>query len=262
MPWEDFHVQLPAPSRTTLKRGIELPGATEDSSDACAEAPAGAPEPLLVRMDGFTVAVESAVPASKITLNDAPFAGSDAARIDIRPMRLTGVVSEQVVEIRKQGVTGPYDWRLAGWKVKATTEGVPRALWGRPLANPQQALGEEGLVPGCLTGLTIEVPGPERSQSSVGPVPAGALKVEPVLPDGNMPLHDTAHAGESPVAEEDSVRVIADTLLRTATKRTKVHQALAALGVAPGSDGPLTRYADLAGNTLTDPPLLTTTGTR
>ncbi|MEU8924883.1 DUF6603 domain-containing protein [Kitasatospora sp. NPDC048545] len=262
VPWEDFHVQLPAPSRTTLKRGIELPDATEDSSDARAAAPAEAPAPLLVRMDGFTVAVESAVPASKITLNDAPIAGSDAARIDIRPMRLTGVVSEQVVEIRKQGATGLYDWRLAGWKVTPTTDGVPRALWGRPLANPQQALGEEGLVPDCLTGLTIEVPGPERSQSPVGPVPAEALKVEPVLPDGNMPLHDTAAAGSSPEVHEHSVRVITNTLTQTATKRTKVHQALAALGVAPGSDGPLTRYADLAGNTLTDPPLLTTTGTR
>ncbi|MFI9362710.1 DUF6603 domain-containing protein [Kitasatospora sp. NPDC053057] len=256
VPWEDFHVQLPAASRSAVKRGIELPDATQDESEARAEAPA----PLQVRMDGFTVAVESAVPASKITLNGDLFDGSDKARIDIRPMRLTGVISEQVIEIRKQDAR--YDWKQAGWKVEPTTEGVPRALWGRPLANPQQALGEEGLVPGCLTGVTIEVPGPQRSEKFVGPVPADALEVEAVLPDGNMPLHDTTEAGTSPVIDDGSVGVITSTLTATADTRTKVHQALAALGAAPGSDGPLTRYADLAGNTLTDPPLLTAPGTR
>ncbi|MFF9644127.1 DUF6603 domain-containing protein [Kitasatospora aureofaciens] len=258
VPWEDFHVQLPAPTRTALKKGCELPDVTEDES----EARAAAELPQLVRMDGFTVSVESALPASKITLNGDPFAGGDSARIDIRPMRLTGVVSEQVVKIHKRGVEAPYDWRQAGWVVTPTTEGVPQALWGRPLAEPEQALGQPGLVPDRLTGLTITVPGPERSQTFVGPVPSEALSVTPVRPNGNMPLRDTAIAGPPPVRDESSIEVITGTLAQTAAKRTKVHQALAALGAAPDSDGSLSRYAVLAGSTLTDPPLLTTTGTR
>lgn len=105
VPWEDFHVQLPAPSRTSLKQGGELPDVTEDESEARrADA-----KPELVRLDGFTAAVESALPASKITLNGKTFAGSDAARIDIRPMGLTGVVCEQIVEILDQR-SERYDW--------------------------------------------------------------------------------------------------------------------------------------------------------
>ncbi|MGY5125113.1 DUF6603 domain-containing protein [Streptomyces nigrescens] len=257
VPWEDFRIQLPAPLRTAPKRGCELPDVTTGESEA--RAAAGAP--LLVRIDGFTVAVESAVPASKITVNGTTIAGSDAARVDIRPMRLSGVVSEQAVGIL-DGSGQPYDWKEAKWQVTPTTEGVPQALWGKPLADPHEALKQQGLVPGRLTGLIVRVPSPTLGPC-VGPVPTEALDVDG-LPPGNMPLHDTAVAGPSPVPGEDdnSVGVIADTLVPTAATRTKVHQALAAFGVAPDSDGPLTRYAGLAGNSLTDFPMLTATGTR
>ncbi|MER6306259.1 DUF6603 domain-containing protein [Streptomyces sp. NPDC001657] len=257
VPWADFRIQLPAPLRTAPKHGCELPDVT--AGELKARTAAG--DPLLVRIDGFTVGVESAVPASKITVNGKIFAGSDAARVDIRPMRLSGVVSEQAICIL-DGRGRPYDWEKEKWQLTATTEGVPQALWGKPLANPHEALKQEGLVPGCLTGLTIQVPPPALGPS-VGPVSSEALDVDG-LPPGNMPLHDTTVAGPPPVPGEDanSVEVIADTLVTTAGARTEVHQALAALGVAPDSDGPLTRYADLVGSTLTDFPMLTPSGAR
>ncbi|WP_328546302.1 DUF6603 domain-containing protein [Streptomyces platensis] len=251
VPWEDFQLQLPAPSRTALKQGCELPDVTKDES----EARSAANLPELVRIDGFTVSVESALPASKITLNDDLFAGSEDARIDIRPMRLTGVVCEQIVEILDQRGE-PYDWEEEGWTVTVTTEGMPQALWGAPLDDPDQALKQPGLVDGCLTGLTITVPEPTK-QLGVGDVPSKALDVEG-LPSSRMPLRDSAVAGESPVPDEGSVGVITSTLAATAAKRTRLHEALAGLGVAPGSDGPLTQSARKAGKTLTDPPLLTT----
>ncbi|GAB2725035.1 DUF6603 domain-containing protein [Kitasatospora kifunensis] len=250
VPWEDFRIQLPAPSRTALKQGGELPDVTKEEFKARSEANL----PELVRIDGFSVSVESALPASKITLNDDLFAGSEDARIDIRPMRLTGVVCEQIVEILDQR-GNKYDWEAEGWKVSATTEGMPQALWGAPLDNPDQALKQPGLVPDRLTGLTIVVPGPTK-QLGVGDVPSKALDVEG-LPSSRMPLRDSAVAGESPVADEGSVGVITSTLVATKDKRTLLHQALAGLGVAPGSDGPLNQSAKKAGKTLTDPPLLT-----
>ncbi|WP_052682209.1 DUF6603 domain-containing protein [Saccharothrix sp. ST-888] len=250
VPWEDFRIQLPAPSRTALKRGCELPDVTKDEF----EARTAAELPELVRIDGFTVSVESALPASKITLNGALFAGSEEARIDIRPMRLTGVVCEQVVEILDQRGK-QYDWKAEGWTVTPTIEGMPQALWGVPLDDPDQALKQPGLVPDCLTGLTIVVPEPTK-QLGVGDVPSKALDVEG-LPSSRMPLRDGAVAGESPVPDEGSVGVITSTLAATAAKRTRLHEALAALGAAPGSDGPLTQSAKKAGKTLTDPPLLT-----
>ena len=78
-----------------MKNGGGLKDVTEDESEARRQA--GDPE--LVRIDGFSVAVESALPASKITIGGELFAGSDGARIDIRPMRLTGVVSEQEIKL-------------------------------------------------------------------------------------------------------------------------------------------------------------------
>ncbi|MFE2410187.1 DUF6603 domain-containing protein [Kitasatospora sp. NPDC059408] len=250
VPWEDFQLQLPAPSRTALKQGVELPDVTEDES----EARLAAELPQLVRIDGFTVSVESALPASKITLNGVLFAGGEDARIDIRPMRLSGVVCEQVVEIRDQR-GARYGWEAEGWTVTPTVEGMPQALWGAPLADPNAALKQPGLVPDCLTGLTVVVPGPTR-QLGVGDVPSKALDVEG-LPPGRMPLRDGAVAGDSPVADPGSVGVITETLVATAAKRALLHRALAGLGVAPDSDGPLTRTAEKAGRTLTDPPLLT-----
>ncbi|WP_327223139.1 hypothetical protein OG229_03095 [Streptomyces platensis] len=250
VPWEDFQLQLPAPARTALKQGCELPDVTKDES----EARRAAELPQLVRIDGFTVSVESALPASKITLNGVLFAGAEADRIDIRPMRMTGVVCEQIVEILDQRGE-PYDWEEEGWTVTATTEGMPQALWGAPLADPDHALKQPGLVADCLTGLTITVPEPTK-QLGVGNVPSKALDVEG-LPSSRMPLRDSAVAGESPVRDEESVGVITSTLVDTAARRTRLHEALAGLGVAPGSDGPLTQSARKAGKTLTDPPLLT-----
>ncbi|WP_329577030.1 hypothetical protein OG500_05065 [Kitasatospora sp. NBC_01250] len=250
VPWEDFQLQLPAPSRTALKQGCELPDVTKDES----EARIAAELPELVRIDGFTVSVESALPASQITLNGRLFAGSEDDRIDIRPMRLDDVVCEQVVEILDQR-GDRYDWKEEGWTITPTVEGMPQALWGEPLDDPDQALKQPGLVDDCLTGLTIVVPGPTK-QLGVGDVPSKALDVEG-LPSSRMPLRDGAVAGESPVHDEESVGVITGTLVPTAAKRTLLHQALAGLGVAPGSDGPLTQSAKKAGKTLTDPPLLT-----
>ncbi|QMU78378.1 hypothetical protein GXW83_24380 [Streptacidiphilus sp. PB12-B1b] len=254
VPWEDFRIQLP-PTRTAPDR-IALPDATTGSSDARNAEPAGAPH--LVPIDGCAITVSSGLPASKITVNGKVIAGSDRAAVSIRPMRLTGVTSVQRVSISYRG--RPYDWQAADWTVTEVSEGMPRALWGAPLARPEQALTDAGLVPDCLTGVLIEIPEPDRG-GFVGPVTSAALDVEG-LPDGSMPLRDETTAGTSPVPDEDSVEVITSTLAATASTRTSVHQALRALGCAPHSDGPLDRYAVLAGTTLTDPPMLATTAAR
>ncbi|MFF2077466.1 DUF6603 domain-containing protein [Kitasatospora sp. NPDC058162] len=256
IPWEQFSIQLPAPLRTVPKNGCELP----DVSPGEARARAAANAPVLVRMDGFTIGVESALPSSKITVNGHLIAGSDEARVDIRPMRLTGVVSEQRVQILSPGES-EYGWQQNDWKITAVTDGVPQALWGKPpLDDTRRELEQPGLIPNCLTGLTIEVPGPTLGPH-LGPVTSAALGVT-LVPGGNLPLRDTSVAGPPPVADPRSVGVITSTLAATSATRSKVHQALAAFGVAPGTDGPLDRYADLAASTLTDPPYLTTTGAR
>jgi hypothetical protein len=259
VPWAQFRIQLPAPLRSAPKEGCELPDVTTGESEARAAADA----PVLVRNDGFTVAVESALPASMITIGGELFAGSDQELVDIRPMRLAGVVCEQRVQLLDpQGVSHKWThWEKEGWSFEEDRDGVPKSLWGRPVQDPKEALNPEGLVPNRLTGVTIKVPAPELGPG-VGPVSSEALKVTPNLPDGQMPLTDSAVAGPAPVPVEDSVGRITSTLLETADARAAVHRALAALGVAPDSDGPLERYAVLAGSTLTAPPYLTATSSR
>jgi hypothetical protein len=259
VPWEDFQIQLPAPTRSALKNGGQLKDVDPDIARRRAEDG----DPQLVRIDGFSVAVESALPASKITIGGELFAGSEDARIDIRPMRLTGVVSEQEIHLcGPDGLSRDVEyWKELGWEFQATTEGMPKALWGRPLANPNQALNDTSLVPECLTGVTITVPAP-KAVGSLEPVPAENLTVEPNWPEGFMPLVDTSVAGPAPDPTEDSIEVIRTTLTETAAERRAVHRVLAHLGKVPHSDGPLDQYADLVGRTMADFPYLTATSVR
>lgn len=254
VPWEDFYIQLP-PTRTSPDR-VALPGATTDQSEARASGEA----PHLVPMDGCTITVASGLPASKITVNGDRVAGSDQATIDIRPMRLEDVTSVQHVRIGYRGAD--FDWESAGWTVTELEEGMPQALWGKPPADPDKALNDPGLVPDCLAGLLITIPPPDQGDP-LGPVTSAALDVTPLEP-GLMPLQDESTAGLPPTSAPGSVEVITTTLDQeaTVTARSLVHQALAALGCAPHSDGPLERYAVLAGTTLTDPPMLAATGAR
>jgi hypothetical protein len=246
---------VPAPLAIAPRAGLLADVAPEETRNRATD-----DRPLLVSSAGFVVTTESVVPASKITLNGTTVWGADSGRISIRPMRTTDVVSEHRVTVQRNGST--YQPGQHGWAVDPITQGLPRALWGQPLDRPADALKEDGQIPGCGAGIRFAVPPPQPG-SALGPVAAAALDVDG-LPDAAIPLRDGTAVGPVPVPDATSVARITDPTTgiaasATASRRTDLHKGLAALGVAPGSDGPLTRYAAIAGTTFTDPPMTTAT---
>lgn len=251
VPWSEFRQQLPAPIAITPEKGL-----LADVDEAELAARTLAEEPTLVSGFGFTFTTESALPASAAKLNGEMRprqSGDPYQRVDIRPMKKTGVTSEHVVAIRKGSSTAYFDWKGAGWKVTVIERDVARALWGEPRDKP--GLGEPELIGSHVTGLRIEVPSPAEG-SKVGIITAEALEAEK-LPGGWVPLRPSAAAGPKSEIDCGSVAKIVATLAAepVATRRTAVHTALAGLGVGPGADGSLAKAAAQAGKSLTKPPM-------
>ncbi|MCZ1006773.1 DUF6603 domain-containing protein [Streptomyces lydicus] len=255
--WGEFSVQLPAPLSIAPLSGLLV---DVDPEETTARSDAG--EPLLVSMDGFAVRTEAAVPASHIIFNDQPFAEAEDDTIDIRPMgtKGQGVVSEHHVTLQWfDSVYTP-----TGWGVAVYRQDMPKAMWGAPLDSPSDVLDGDGLLSGCLAGITFEVPKPELAPS-VGWVDAEALESDG-LPDAPIPLLGSQPEGPPSVPDDEgegSIGTIVDPdtgigAQTTADNRAAVHAALAGLGLAPGTDDLLTRYADLAKTTFTNAPMTTT----
>ncbi|MFJ8473523.1 DUF6603 domain-containing protein [Kitasatospora sp. NPDC094011] len=248
--WAEFSVQLPAPLSIAPLSGLLV---DVDPEEVAVRDAAG--EPLLASADGFAVRTESAVPAGRIVLNGEPFAG-DGATIDIRPMRLTGVVSEHHVTLRRfETLYTPTDWSIT-----AHRQDMPKAMWGAPLADPTDVLDGDGLLEQCLAGLEFKIPAPELGPAA-GQVSAEALEADG-QPDAPIPLLGSAPQGPPSAVDEGSIAAIVDpatgiAAAATAARRASVHAALAGLGLAPGTDEPLSGYADLAQNTFTNPPMTT-----
>ena len=252
--WDEFRMQLPAPLAIVPQRGLLV---DVDPAETAARAAAG--EPLLVSMVGFTFSTEAALPASRITLDGKTLDGGTADLVDIRPMRRTGLVAEHKVVIERFG-DPDFDAKAAGWKVEPLVRDLPRALWGKPLSRPGDALTQDGVV-SCLVGVRFEVP-PLRRYGQLGPVTSEALKAVRLDPCG-IPLRDANADGPAPEENDRSIAAITNTSTgiaasATAERRSGVHAALAAFGLAPDSDGPLTEYAVIADSTFTDAPMTTT----
>ncbi|MFE7558124.1 DUF6603 domain-containing protein [Kitasatospora sp. NPDC057500] len=255
--WGEFSVQLPAPLSIAPLSGLLVDVDPEETAIRSATG-----EPLLVSMDGFAVRTEAAVPASRIVFNGRSFAGAEDATIDIRPMgpKGQGVVSEHHVTLKKFDTT----WTPPDWKIAVYRQDMPKAMWGAPLGEPGDVLDGDGLLSGCLAGITFEIPRPELGPA-VGWVDAEALEADG-LPDAPIPLLGTAPEGPPSVPDDEgqgSIGAIVDpasgiAAKTTAAHRASVHAALAGFGLAPGTDEPLTRYPDLAKTAFTNAPMTTT----
>ncbi|WP_422647552.1 DUF6603 domain-containing protein [Actinoalloteichus caeruleus] len=259
--WAEFRTQLPAPLAVVPYRGLLADVAPEE-----ARARQSSGQPLLVSSAGFVVSTESLIPASTITLNGTRVWGEDGNTVSIRPMGRTGVRSEHRVTLRLGGTA--FDVRKHGWTVTAVTRGMPRALWGEPLARAEDALtdtggdGERTLLTDRGAGLRFEVP-PPRWGTHLGPIAADVLGVEG-QPPAAIPLRDPTPVGPKPVDDPHSIGTITDVVNGIRAKGTQhhrpsLHEALALLGVPPGADDTLDHYGAMAPTMFTDPPMTITT---
>ncbi|GAA2687969.1 MULTISPECIES: DUF6603 domain-containing protein [Actinosynnema] len=252
--WAEFSTQLPAPLAIVPEAGLLADVDEEEKALRAARAAAREEvETALVSSDGFAFAALTTLPATRIVLNEEEFARADATTVDIRPMGLTGLTSEHHVTLRLGDQ--PFDPVEHGWEVDEVVQGLPRAMWGAPLARPGDALTEDPQVPDCLTGLRFTVPPPDLA-SPLGPIDAEAFDADALTP-ARLPGQDRAPRGPAPVEDPEAITAITR-IAGTADRRTAVHDALTALGLSPHADGPLTRYAELADTAFTDSPLTTT----
>ncbi|MFD0169090.1 DUF6603 domain-containing protein [Streptomyces decoyicus] len=245
--WSEIRAQLPAPLAITPERGLL---ADVDAGELAARHAVGAP--VLVSRDGFAFTTESAVPATRVYLNDVLIGRPDSS-ISIRPMRRTGVTSEHRVTLKRNGG----EFTPVNWTVSVVRKDAAQALWGAPLDKPGNALNEDALLHGRMAGLRFEVPAPEEGPRT-GPVTSEALSVERLDPDGVCPARPGQEAGPAPVTASGSVRIITETIAARQPRRDAAYAAMTRLGVAPGANGPRDRYAARAADILVRPPLLTT----
>lgn len=202
--WAEFSVQLPAPLSIAPLRGLLVDVDPEESAIRSA-----AGEPLLVSMDGFAVRTEAAVPASRIVFNGQTFEGTATDTIDIRPMgpKGQGVASEHHVTLHWND--SPDYYTPTGWGVAVYRQDMPKAMWGKPLGKPSDVLdGSDGLLSGCLAGLTFEIPKPELAPA-VGWVDAEALDVDG-LPDAPIPQLGSTAQGPPSTPDDGSIATIVD----------------------------------------------------
>jgi len=263
--WGQFQALLPAPGSAATFTATA--GLAVQQTDVAALGAAGAggavPAPWLVRSDGFSVTVRSAVPSTQVFLGTATTAlpGVGSA-INIRPMQLSGLTVTQRVTLTLTTGTTPtmVDLSATNWTVTPVMSSVPKALWGTGDGRTLDP-GNDQLVTGQLTGLVIQAPPPVPGWS-IGPIPvASTIGLDP-LPPGPLPLQSGAAAsGDVPVAGGGTVAVIASQIAGTgASARNQLYQGLAGLGVAPATNGPLTGLAAQAGALFADQPLLVGTG--
>ncbi|WP_433261532.1 DUF6603 domain-containing protein [Actinosynnema sp. CS-041913] len=246
--WDEFSTQLPSPIAIVPESGLLADVDQEEKALRAAEK-----KPILVSSDGFSLATLTNLPSTRIVLNCTEFDRAEATSVNIRPMRLTGATSEHVVTIRLGDK--PFDPQDYGWSVTAVVQGLPRAMWGDLLDRPGDALTEDPQVPDCLTGLRFAVPPPDLAPA-LGPIDAEAFDVDALEP-ARLPGQDPEPRGPAPREDPDSITEITG-ITATAARRTAVHEALSAMGLGPGADGPLTHYAEVAATAFTDKPLTTT----
>ncbi|MET8623823.1 DUF6603 domain-containing protein [Kitasatospora sp. NPDC004669] len=252
--WPEVHEQLPEPLSITPVAGLL---ADVDAGELAARRADG--DPVLVAAAGLVFTVDTVIPATAIHLNqDTDYATAPHDRISIRPMRKDReIASELVVTVTKVG-DADYVVSDDDWTVEVIKRGAPAALWGRPLAKPDDALEQEALLPDQLAGLRFEVKLPETA-GEIGPVTSAALQVTR-MPDGHTPLRNSGKQGPVPLSTPGSIETIADTVnTSTTARRTGAYRALHRLGLAPGASGAaLPRYADKARDYLVSSPLTTT----
>lgn len=271
-----------APSQMTLDwKGFQSllpnnnpPRAKLQSAPAALTAPEGSPVLLsvninsglareeanglwVVRADEFVFTTQSAIPASGIQLGSKalPMPAGAPAKIDIRPMKLTGVSSTQSVTLLS--VDDKRDIDLTTWPTPVTqTANLPEALWGAPLNDKSTPAPAATTIRGVPTGIRLAAPSATAGQA-IGPVDPTSL-INP-LGGGYIPLNPGTQRDPipAPVVDANTITEIMTTLVSPATLQAQqaLVAALTRFGAAPPTSSAPTKLAQQAGSLFSQAPL-------
>jgi hypothetical protein len=275
--WNDFVTLLPQSKTPSQQRARLAAGAV---ADIAAAADGDNPPPVilncaisdglvttdngdwLVRGDLMTFAVSTAFPLTQLIL------GSDSSRpdtynptqnvISIRPMGIKSVASVMKINVKRIDGT-PQVLDLSDWVWTPTLQKVPVAQWGPPLPPGATPPPSADTLPDRLVGITGLTP-PEPVVTGPGAIPITLLEYFPLKgADDRLPLSATDKVVDrQPQATPTSLHEIATTIAvdPAAKARTKLFEALAALGYDAGANGSVAEIAANANLAYPDPPML------
>jgi hypothetical protein len=273
--WDEFATLLPQqqtqlPQQQSAAQVHAMAASTDSTtpvivtttiSDGLVRTDAGA---WVVRGDAMTFAVATAFPLTQLVLA-APTGGTPvtfspqppADKLAVRPMGVKDVTSVMTITVtRKDGKDVLMN--LGGWIWTPTLQGVPAALWGPPLdAGATPTTPSADTLPGRLVGVAGLTP-PTSTPTGPGPIPLAILNYFPLDGGlGRLPLS----AAEPPVPRQpqptpSSPQKIADTIVASATARTDLFAALAALGYDAGANGDVGEIKANANVAYPDAPML------
>ncbi|MDF2193256.1 DUF6603 domain-containing protein [Paraflavitalea sp. CAU 1676] len=260
--WPQFMQQLPK-AADLIKM---VPG---DGLAPNGNADLNAADPWIVRPSQFSFSVTSAVPNSQLLLGSSETPFQQGSLINIRPMQ-TNAAGNHLKAVSNTGkdltskhtLTVTYNGAelnlvTAGWTVNPRKQNVPKAMWG---TGPQTQVpdGNDQLVKEQLTGFDLAAPATQFGYTpgiinvtlnlASAPLLAGTLPVQPGKP-AQGPI---AQAGANTILMiEQQIASVAYT-----KARNDLFKSLGDLGIKPGTDGDMTKYAERAGSIFPEEPLV------
>ncbi|QKW53603.1 DUF6603 domain-containing protein [Streptomyces buecherae] len=278
--WNDVREQLPPPLQVRPDSGL-LAGS--DPAHDKNGRPEGSEEVWQVARDGFSFTTASLVPATAVYLGSSyqgqkPLATDDKP-LGLRPMGLAGVTSQHRVLLHRLNDQGIWEeirldaeGPLSHWKVDTVEGTVPAALWGEvppdgPGQGPQPWPGPPGqgevppggepLLPDRLVGVTATAP---TTQEGTGPGDMTQDNLAHEELPGLTGMLPARPGGPAARTDPGSIAKITATIAEpgTSQRRRELLEALTGLAVQPPQpcDQVPARYADVAPDLLTDPPLI------
>ncbi|MGW4797781.1 DUF6603 domain-containing protein, partial [Nonomuraea sp. NPDC004297] len=218
----------------------------------------------LVRARDLRLFTQSAIPASHLRFGEQPLAASDpddGPLVDIRPMKLGGLVGEHRLRLFFEDEPASAD----AWTLTPRVRTVPAQLWGAPLTLLEEFFGRPtaDVVTGLPVGYDLQAPRPDLAASR-GVFPLSEY-TEDELPPGVSPLppHPAANADFASADDPSCVDLIGRTDQADArTGRDQLYAALADAKLFTGPNDPLTHLARDAGHLFSQAPMTQDTGSR
>ncbi|MFC9776591.1 DUF6603 domain-containing protein [Paenibacillus chitinolyticus] len=242
----------PEPLERSQSSGPPAPSLSQPGSDI-----------WLVRAGSFSFTTQTAIPASHFTAGQAMNPVTDpkypeAYPVQIRTMNKTNVSSEHHLTVEKDGS----DHDISGWQLVPYYRNMPTALWGEPLKDADGRFMRNPQVPGSDTtrntpaGLTVTPPGSKLGYSAAG-LQAELLAYDDVVPQGRLPFEPggAVNSDYVPVPSDTTPGDIAGIMGPSTANRAAIFAMLQDLQAYSGTNGPLPRLAEEAGDLFADSPM-------
>lgn len=208
-----------------------------------------------VRADEFALATATNVPATGVVYDGVNPETVSGVPFGIRPMAITAIATPHTISIVKLPSV-PQDLPNA-WSHVESVSSAAAALWDTTPNNGNPA-PDAKIIPGSIVGVQSLKPNPIGTTTTPPPpIDLHVFDYDP-LPDRILPLIGAGPTVVPPVAENDSIQIIEETVMQPLViqSRQALLSEVLATGTIVRTDGRLDVLAASATSILTHPPML------